>query len=132
MALKKFKDFNFNKTLKNKKKEIRISNSNLRKDNMENDVQELNDEIKKLKNKIKITDDIELVGINDISTEDPFKKNPKLKESADLGNKDINRGDILYITAMVKKKNVTWNSMAVIKVRIVDIYQGLSILNTLK
>ena len=55
--------------------------------------------------------------------------------NADLGGKEAKRGDILYITAMVQKKKGNYNqnsSMAVLKVRIIDMYNGLSILNTLK
>lgn len=73
----------------------------------------------------------EIVGINDISLEEPDLKEAIII-NADLGNNKINRGDHLYITAMVKKKDVNWNSMAVLRVRIVDMYNGLSILNTLK
>ena len=37
-----------------------------------------------------------------------------------------------YCSQSVKKKNVNWNSMAVFKVRVQDMYQGLSILNTIR
>lgn len=47
--------------------------------------------------------------------------------------KDVNRGDYLWITAMIKKKGTsTYNDpgrTAVIKVRVVDIYYGLQHLN---
>lgn len=80
-------------------------------------------------------DGIEIVGINDISLDLSSIKNIKENTTiinADLGDKEVKRGDHLYISAMIKKKNISWNSMVVIKVRIVDIYQGLSILNSLK
>lgn len=72
----------------------------------------------------------EIVGINDVSLEKP-EINEATIINAELGG-EVKRGDNLYITAMLKKKNVNWNTMAVIKVRIIDIYNGLSILNTLK
>lgn len=46
--------------------------------------------------------------------------------------KDVKRGDHLWITAMIKKKGTNYNDagrQAVIKVRIIDIYYGLSHLN---
>jgi hypothetical protein len=48
--------------------------------------------------------------------------------------KDIKRGDILYLTALLEKSNTTSRNAqnwGVIKVRIVDYYWGLSKLNTL-
>jgi hypothetical protein len=73
-----------------------------------------------------------IVGINDVSMEEPENIDEATIINADLGGKEAKRGDILYITAMVQKKNANWNSMAVLKVRVVDMYKGLSILNTLK
>jgi hypothetical protein len=46
--------------------------------------------------------------------------------------KDVKRGDHIWITAMIKKKNSSYNNpgrQAVIKVRVIDIYYGLSHLN---
>lgn len=70
---------------------------------------------------------------------DPGKLNDKLKESGVIGittdftNKEVNRGDIIYITAMLRKKGTTSFSnpsiQAVLKLRIIDIYHGLSYLN---
>ncbi len=49
--------------------------------------------------------------------------------------KDIKRGDILYLTALLEKTNSTSRNAqnwGVIKVRVVDYYWGLNKLNTLK
>ncbi len=77
-----------------------------------------------------------IVGIQDVSLEDPTIKNPDLKEAmivnADLGGKEAKRGDIIWITALIKKNNYNINSMAVLKTRIVDMYSSLNILNGLK
>lgn len=73
-----------------------------------------------------------IVGINGVSLEEPDDMNEAIIINADLGGHEVKRGDILYVSAMVQKKNVNWSSMAVLKVRIVDMYNGLSILNTLK
>ena len=139
--IKKFKEFDFKKGKKSddvkteKEKSLEIKKKS-NKDGLSNDIENLEDDVKKSDKKVKL-DKIEIIGVNQISTTDPLKDNPELKESAtiinaDLGDKEASRGDILYITAMIKKKNVNWNSMAVIKVRVVDIYQGLSMLNSLR
>lgn len=63
----------------------------------------------------------------------------KLKESGivgittDLTNKEVKRGDTIYITAMIRKSGSTSFSspsiQSVLKLRVVDIYHGLSYLN---
>jgi hypothetical protein len=63
----------------------------------------------------------------------------KLQESGivgittDLTNKDVKRGDLVYITAMIRKTGSTSfsspSTQAVLKLRVVDIYHGLSYLN---
>jgi hypothetical protein len=77
-----------------------------------------------------------IVGIQDISLEDPRINNPVLDEamviSGDLGGKDVKRGDIIWITALIKKNNYNLNSMAVIKTRVVDLYQGMTALSNIK
>lgn len=93
------------------------------------DLDELKEETEEV---IKLEDgEYIIVGINDVSTEKP-DINEATIINADLSGKEVKRNDILYITAMVQKKNVNWNTMAVFKVRVVDMYNGLSILNTLK
>lgn len=66
-------------------------------------------------------------------------KDIKVEESGivgittDLTNKDVKRGDTIYITAMLRKTGSTSFSnpsiQAVLKLRVVDIYHGLSYLN---
>lgn len=83
-----------------------------------------------------IKDEIEIIEIIDIFN-DP-KDLPQTNEGGvfgidtDLSNKELKRGDTIYITAMIKKKGQSFTSPAtqsVLKVRIVDIYNGLSYLN---
>lgn len=53
---------------------------------------------------------------------------------ADLTNKPIKRGDVVYITALIKKKGASMSSPAsqsVVKLRVVDIYPGLNRLNSI-
>jgi hypothetical protein len=81
----------------------------------------------------KIDGEIEIVGIKDI-----FNEPEKLIEAGiigvnnDLSDKTLKRGDTIYITALIRKKGASLTSptsQAVIKVRIIDIYNGLSYLN---
>lgn len=49
-----------------------------------------------------------------------------------LTEKEVKRGDLIYITAMIRKPGQSFTSpatQAVLKLRVVDIYQGLSYLN---
>lgn len=51
---------------------------------------------------------------------------------SDLTKKEVKRGDLIYITAMIKKSGTSMSSpavQAVIKLRVVDIYHGLAYLN---
>lgn len=100
---------------------------------LSNDIDNLNDQ---LKNSIESTissEEWEIVNVIDVSLDDP-----DIKESviinADLTNKSVKRGDVIYITAILHKKGSYYhqNQMGVIKVRIVEIYNSLHVLNTLK
>ena len=81
------------------------------------------------------SEEFEIVNIIDIfySPEaiDKLKEN-FLGVNTDLTKKEIKRGDEIYITAMIRKKGSSMTSpstQAVIKLRVVDIYNGLSYLN---
>ena len=130
MSIKKFKDFNHksktNKIESDKGITVKKKGDDILADDI-TDIQKKLDKIETLED-----GEYEIVGINDVSMEEPENLDEATIINADLSGKEAKRGDILYITAMVKKKNVNWNSMAVIKVRVVDMYKGLSILNTLK
>ena len=100
------------------------------KNNLANDLDE---------KKLSIKDDATGESFEIESILDVFNEPPKeLLESgvfgivSDLSNKELKRGDTIYITALVKKKGQSYNSPAtqcVLRVRIVDIYNGLSYLN---
>jgi hypothetical protein len=66
--------------------------------------------------------------------EKAVKENVTLDTS--LVIKDVKRGDILWLTAILEKKTKTssWNSqvLGVVKVRVVDYFYGLNKLNTIK
>lgn len=100
-----------------------------------NDLEPVKNEVDKQHKAIKLKDnEWEIVSVIDVTQEEP-----KLKEAviinADLGNSEVSRGDIFYITAMLKKKDAHYysqNVMGVLKCRVTDIYNSLSILNNLK
>ena len=73
---------------------------------------------------------ISIIGIQDVSLTDPTED---MKEAivinADLGGNEVKRGDSIWITALVKKNNYNMSSFVVLKVRISDIYQSLTVLN---
>jgi len=89
----------------------------------------------------KVEGPIEIIQIADIIKDSDRIK--KLEEAivggphfnADLGNKDVKRGDIIWVTALAQKPNTaSWNvqpSYHVLKCRIVDIFYGLNKLKTI-
>lgn len=90
----------------------------------------------------KVEGPIEIIQVTDIITDKDRIK--KLEEAisggpmfnADLGNKDVKRGDIIWVTALaVRPQSTSWNvqpSYHVLKCRIVDIFYGLNKLKTIK
>lgn len=89
----------------------------------------------------KVSGPIEIVKITGVITdEDEIKKLDEIAGgpvfSTDLGVKQVKRGDIIWITAFIQKPgSQSWTnqqSQATLKCRIVDIYNGLNKLNTLK
>tara|TARA_B110001454_G_C12576079_1_gene374029 strand:+ start:224 stop:607 length:384 start_codon:yes stop_codon:yes gene_type:complete len=127
MAIKKWS--NFKETKIESDKGIDIDKSSEKEDLADDlsNIQKVIDKVEKLEDS-----EYTIVSINDVSMDEPSNIDEATIINADLGGKEAKRGDILYITAMVQKKNANWNSMAVLKVRVVDMYKGLSILNTLK
>ena len=84
----------------------------------------------------KLEGEWEIVSVIDVTTNKPPDISEALIINAELGNKEIKRGDLIYITAQIKKPGQTtayYNmQMGCFKVRVVDIYNTMSILNTLK
>lgn len=76
----------------------------------------------------------EIESIIDVFTE---PEDNDLKENvigipSSLTDKEVKRGDLIYITAMIRKPGQSFTSpatQAVLKLRVVDIYKGLSYLN---
>ena len=133
--IKKFKDY-INSTLEEitSDKGIEIKRDNKQK-NLSDDVNSFSDiDFSQLE---KIGDgEYTIIGIQDVSLTDPSIKDPELKEAmivnADLAGKTVKRGDLIWITALVKKDHFNISSMMVIKCRVTDLYKNLSVLNNIK
>ena len=100
---------------------------------------ELSDDIVVIKNDMgeyeKVKEPVELVQITGILTDE--EEIEKIEESfiPVTMNDNIKRGEIIWLTAIIKKKNVSitsYQNMAVIKARIVEIYEGMSALKNIK
>jgi len=100
-----------------------------------NDIESLDDQVGDTTKDFKLDGEWEIESIIDVS-----KHKPDLNEAiiinAELGDKSVKRGDFIYITAMIHRKSDSayyhQTQMGVIKVRIVDIYNNMLVLNNLK
>ena len=107
--------------------------------NLSNDVDSLNDQ---LSDEIKSTileGEWQIDSILSVSTEPPtedeIKSNEAIVINAELGKEPVKRGDFIYITALINKRGSSYiqpNQMRVIKVRVIEIYNTLLVLNQLK
>jgi hypothetical protein len=102
---------------------------------LSNDIEKL-DDILDTEGSKKLIGSWEIVSIVDISTKEPINEGLQpLIINAEVGNREIKRGEFIYITAQIKKPGQSTlyhhSQMGVIKVRIVDIYNTMTILNNL-
>jgi hypothetical protein len=98
------------------------------------DIQKLDNQIDDIVDSTKLDGEWEIVNIIDVSTNEPENINEAIIINAELGDKTVKRGDFIYITALIHKKGAQFhqNQMGCLKVRVVDIYNSLLILNTLR
>jgi len=127
----KFDDF--------KNKKVKKFNKELEFEPLSDDILAIskldNGDYKKVEGPIKI---VQITGV--INDPDEIKKLDEIAGgpviSTDLSLKQVKRGDTIWITAFIQKPtSASWtaqNSQCVIKCRIIDIYNGLSKLNTIK
>ena len=126
--MKKFSDIS--------KKEVSLDFKKNKQKLLSNDINLLNSQLKNSSDGTKLDGEWEIIDILSISTKEPSDDN--LKETivinAEIGNNTIKRGDYIYITALINKKGnyVNQNQMGVLKVKVVDIYNNLFVLNQLK
>jgi len=100
-----------------------------------NDIESLDDQVGDTAKDFKLDGEWEIESIIDVSKHEP-DLNEAIVINAELGDKGIKRGDFIYITAMIHRKSDSsyyhQTQMGVIKVRIVDIYNNMLVLNNLK
>lgn len=123
--MKKFTDL----TKKDSKIEFKKDKPSL----ISNDIENLDDQISDEIDGTKLDGEWEIQSVISVSTEPP-KTNEAIVVNADLGSKEIKRGEFIYITALINKKDKPYHQsqMGVIKVRVVEIYNTLLVLNSIK
>jgi len=113
-------------------KEVSLDFKKDKEDDLSNDITELDAQVSDEVKSTILDDEWEIVNIIDVTTEKPM--NEAIIINAELGEKEVKRGDFLYITALINKKDRPYHQsqMGVIKVRVVEIYNTLLVLNSLK
>lgn len=104
------------------------------KKGMSSDVDSLDDQLDNAVKNTEIDGEWEIVSIIDVSNKPP-KINEAIIINAELGDKKVKRGDFIYITALINKSGASsyhLNQMGVLKVRVVEIYNSLLVLNQLR
>lgn len=128
--MKKFSD------ITNKENSIDFNKD--KQDSLSNDIESLDKQLEDEIKSTKLEGEWEIKSVVSVSldppTEEELKSNEAIVINAELGQKPIKRGDFIYITALINKKgNYTHqNQMGVVKVRVVEIYNTLLVLNQLR
>jgi hypothetical protein len=136
--MKHIKKFNENEDIT--KKDASMDFEKDKPTDVSNDITTLDGQLDDAIKKTKLDGEWEIVDVVSVSmeppTEDELKTNEAIVINAELGSKPVKRGDFIYITALINKQGHTTyvhqNQMGVIKVRIVEIYNSLLVLNQLK
>jgi hypothetical protein len=107
-----------------------------RGENYSTDIEDLRDDMEDSVDFTKLEGEWEIDSIISVSQEPPkTNESSSIIVNADIAGKDVKRGDFIYITALIHRKGNSayhQSQMGVLKTRIVDIYNSLLILNTLK
>lgn len=104
------------------------------KDGVSSDIETLEDQIEKQIKGTELEGEWEITDIIDVTTKPP-KVNEAIIINAELGDKKAKRGDFIYITAMINKTGASAyhnSQMGVLKVRVVEIYNSILVLNSLR
>jgi len=100
-----------------------------------NDIETLDGQVEDTFKEFKVDGEWEIDEIIDVSKHEPVT-NEAIIINAELGQKGVKRGDFIYITALIHRKEQSayyhQTQMGVIKCRITDIYNNLLVLNGLK
>lgn len=93
---------------------------------------EINDEIN---DKFEKTEDIEIIQITGILTEDEINKLDEniIIHAGDFSNTEIKKGQYIYLSCLMKKPGTTYSvgNQGVIQCRVTEIWSGLTKLNSL-
>lgn len=113
-------------------KEVSIEFKKDKSNSLSNDIDALDDQVSDEVKGTILDGEWEIVNVIDVSMNQPT--NESVVINAELGNKEVKRGDYIYITALLNKKDKPYHQsqMGVIKVRVVEIYNTLLVLNQLK
>ena len=117
------KDSSLDFELKRKKGEV-----------LSDDIEDLQDDLNRSAEETKLDGEWVIDSIIDVTKNDP-NLNEAIIVNAELGDKTVKRGDYIYITALIHRKEGTayhQQQMGVIKTRITDIYNNLFILNSIR
>ena len=114
-------------------KEVSIDFKKDKEEDLSNDITELDDQVSDEVKGTILDGEWEIVNIIDVTTEKPAV-NEAIIINAELGDKEVKRGDFIYITALINKKGRPYHQsqMGVLKVRVVEIYNTLLVLNSLR
>lgn len=124
----------FTENISDKEDSLEFKTNRGKKEVTSTDVEKMDELISDESEKTKLEGEWEIVSVIDVSKNDP-DLNEAIIVNAELGDKNIKRGDYIYVTAMIHRKNGAayhQQQMGVIKCRITDIYNNLFILNSLK
>lgn len=114
-------------------KETHIDFDKVDTDNLSSDIDSVNDQITQSLEGTILNGEWEIQSILSVNTEPPT--NEAIIINAELGSNPVKRGDFIYITALLNKRGSSsfhQNQMGVLKVRIVEIYNTLLVLNQLR
>lgn len=126
--MKKFSD------ITDKETSMEFDKEDQQKDGVSSDIETLEDQIEKQIKGTELEGEWEITDIIDVSTKPP-KTNEAIIINAELGDKKVKRGEFIYITAMINKTGASAyhnSQMGVLKVRVVEIYNSILVLNQLR
>ena len=100
---------------------------------LSDDIEVMKDDLEEASLKDKLEGEWEIDEVLGVSLENP-KTNESLVINAEIGQRDIKRGEYIYITALLRRKGsspIHQSQMGVIKTRVTDIYNSLLVLNSI-
>ena len=124
----------FSENINDKEDSIEFKTKRGKKETTSSDVEKLDDLMGDEAQKTSLDGEWEIVSFIDVSKNEP-DLNEAIIVNAELGDKNVKRGDYIYVTAMIHRKGGAayhQQQMGVIRCRVTDIYNNLFILNSLR